>query len=385
VQNLVLIFFATHAQLNFHRNGRLMEPEITDLPDEAELRTQRLPSQNDWEEAGKRAASIFGVVAPPLLNAVNTAKLATDIKTVAQQYKTPADQLVPLVTDLCQRVGASTTASRIKTARATKTLMDSLSAAEGVPIIEGLARATVETSASAMGTSLKSCQTLGEKLRQTNWQLLDAVRQLTDHRKLEAETIWAALKDAAQKDEYVVPLESALRTAESRAIALLAAVTVAPVVPPVTPPVVPVVPPPVTPGKPGLPALLFKPNVVASHLAVLNSDETEIRAFYGSDTERLQRNRRLVEELKALYGESQVEGDSLPDGLPSERIQEALEVHHIKAFGEGGPDEKRNMIVVSATLHALIHADPNCQIDLANGTMVLFGVQLKVRVKPTHL
>jgi hypothetical protein len=43
------------------------------------------------------------------------------------------------------------------------------------------------------------------------------------------------------------------------------------------------------------------------------------------------------------------------------------------------------MIVVSATLHALIHADPACRIDLANGAMTLFGVQLRVQVKPTHL
>jgi len=87
--------------------------------------------------------------------------------------------------------------------------------------------------------------------------------------------------------------------------------------------------------------------VVASQLAVLNSDEIEVRAFYANDTERLQRNRRLVEELKKLYGESQVEGDSLPEGLPSERILEALEVHHIQGLGKGGPDEKCNMLVVS--------------------------------------
>lgn len=383
LQNLVLIFFANHAQMNFHLHGRLIEPEITDLPDAAELRTQRLPSQHDWDEAAKRASSVFGIVAAPLLNAVNVAKLATDIKAVAQPHKTPADQLVPLVTDLSQRVGAGTATARLKTARATKVLLDALCAAEGVPVIEGLARATLETSPSAMGTSLKSCQALGEKLRQTNWQLLEAVRQLTDHRKTEAEAIWAALKDAAQKDEYVVPLESSLKTAESRAIALLSAVTVPPVPPA---PVVPtVVTPPLTPVKPGLSGIAFKPNVVASHLAVLNSDETEIRAFYGSDTERLQRNRRIVEELKKLYGESQVEGDSLPEGLPTERILEALEVHHIKALGEGGPDEKKNMIVVSATLHALIHADASCKIDLANGTMTLFGAALTVGVKPTHL
>ena len=118
---------------------------------------------------------------------------------------------------------------------------------------------------------------------------------------------------------------------------------------------------------------------------MLNSDEAEVRAFYANDSEGLQRNRQLVDELKKLYGESQVEGDSLPEGLPSERILEALEVHHIKALGQGGPDEKKNMIVLSATLHALIHADPDCRIDLAKGTMTLFGVQLKVVVKSPHL
>jgi hypothetical protein len=389
IQNLVLICFAAHAQLNFHLHGRLIEPEITDLPDDAELRTQRLPSQAEWDEAGKRASSIFGVVAPALLNAVNAAKLATDIKTVAQQYKPPADQLVPLLTDVAQRVASGTATSRLKTARATKALLDTLGGAEGVPVIEGLARGAIETSASAMGTSLKSCQALAEKLRQTNWQLLEAVRQLSDHRKAEAEAIWSTLKDAAQKDEYVMPLENALRAAESKAIALLAAVTIPPVQPPVTTPVVPppgpAAPTPVPPGEGGLPAHLFKPNLVASHLAVLNSDESEIRAFYSNDTERLQRNRRLVEELKKLYGESQVKGDCLPEGLPEERILETLEVHHIEALGNGVPDEKHNMIVVSATLHALIHADPACRIDLASGTIALFGVPLKIRVEPSHL
>jgi hypothetical protein len=43
------------------------------------------------------------------------------------------------------------------------------------------------------------------------------------------------------------------------------------------------------------------------------------------------------------------------------------------------------MIVVSATLHALIHADANCRIDLASGEMTLFGARLKIRVKSPHL
>ena len=236
-----------------------------------------------------------------------------------------------------------------------------------------------------MGTSLKSCQSLGEKLRGIKWQLLERVRQVTDHRKAEAEAIWSGLKENARRTNMSSHWRPPLTGAESKAIDLLAAASVPPPARPGTPPVCPVVPPPIIPGKPGLPPILFKPNVVASQLAVLNSDENEIRAHYGSDTVGLQRNRRLVEELKKLYGESQVEGDSIPEGLPAERILEALEVHHIQALGLGGPDEKKNMIVLSATLHALIHADPACRIDLAKGTLTLFGVPLKVNLKPSHL
>lgn len=54
------------------------------------------------------------------------------------------------------------------------------------------------------------------------------------------------------------------------------------------------------------------------------------------------------------------------------------------ALAKGGPDEKSNMIVVSATVHALIHADPSCKIDLRTGEMILFGAKLKINVKPTH-
>jgi hypothetical protein len=42
------------------------------------------------------------------------------------------------------------------------------------------------------------------------------------------------------------------------------------------------------------------------------------------------------------------------------------------------------MIVVSATLHALIHADPNCKIDLKAEEMLLFGAKLRIGVNQNH-
>jgi hypothetical protein len=42
------------------------------------------------------------------------------------------------------------------------------------------------------------------------------------------------------------------------------------------------------------------------------------------------------------------------------------------------------MVVVSATLHTLIHADENCVIDLAAREMTLFGVRVSLRVDAAH-
>jgi len=70
--------------------------------------------------------------------------------------------------------------------------------------------------------------------------------------------------------------------------------------------------------------------------------------------------------------------------LPIEKVREALEVHHIQPLSKGGSDERSNMIVVSPTLHTLIHADENCVIDLAAREMTLFGVRVSLQVDAAH-
>jgi predicted HNH restriction endonuclease len=63
---------------------------------------------------------------------------------------------------------------------------------------------------------------------------------------------------------------------------------------------------------------------------------------------------------------------------------EVLEVHHIKPLAQGGADERHNMIVVTPTLHALIHSDPACEIDLKSGKIRLFGRDFIIQVAATH-
>jgi hypothetical protein len=100
----------------------------------------------------------------------------------------------------------------------------------------------------------------------------------------------------------------------------------------------------------------------------------------------MERNRQLVTALKSLYGRSQVESDDLPAWLGDNIAAHLLEVHHIKRLADGGPDLRSNMVVLTPTLHALVHLDSGVIIDLQRGTLELpkFGLRAKIQVKPNH-
>jgi hypothetical protein len=123
-----------------------------------------------------------------------------------------------------------------------------------------------------------------------------------------------------------------------------------------------------------------------ANLAWVGSDQAEVEAFYAGDPEKLERNRQLVAALKSLYGRSQIEADNLPDWLGTEVADKLLEVHHIRRLADGGPDQRINMIVLTPTLHALVHLDPGASINLQLGVLELpkFGLRAKITVKPNH-
>lgn len=214
---------------------------------------------------------------------------------------------------------------------------------------------------------------MADALGRVKWELLEAVLKLEDERQTAAQSIWASIRQAFQADELAIALGPVLSDAESRAVRLLADI-----------PKPKPAPKPHKDGGSGGGGETPTPIRGKTAYACLNSDEAEIAAFYRSNPSALERNRLLVRQLKQLYGASQVCGDSLPNGLPADKVREALEVHHIKPLSDGGADERSNMIVVSATLHALIHADSNCVIDLARKSMTLFGVTLELTVAPDH-
>jgi hypothetical protein len=126
--------------------------------------------------------------------------------------------------------------------------------------------------------------------------------------------------------------------------------------------------------------------VVSKKAGWAGSDEAEVLLKYGDDHAALERNRKKVSDLKSLYRASQVEGDVLPVWVPDSLVELLLEVHHIEPLGEGGEDERSNMIVLTPTLHALMHACDDARIDLKSGVLSIpsKGIERKITVKANH-
>lgn len=379
LQNLIILTFALQTNRSFFLHGGPMQPMLENLPDELELREQKLPSQQDWEKARDRASAIFGVTASPLLNASNVSKLIGDIQKEITTRKEPCGQLVARLRQLVPQLAEpGSTPQRVRTAQAAQTLVNALGQADGEAFLTALIQADVASSEQAVGASFKKAGDVVDSLGRVKWEILEAVLKLDDERQTAAQAIWTSAKQAFQADELAIALGPALSDAESRAVRLLADM-----------------PKPKPKPKPGVdggegkeggqitPPITITP-VRKGTFACLDSDELEVAAFYQGNASALERNRRLVEELKTLYVTSQVSGDSLPEGLPFDRVRDALEVHHIQPLSKSGGDERSNMIVVSATMHALIHSDPNCVIDLSRRRMTLFGVAIELKVDAGH-
>jgi hypothetical protein len=223
LQNFVVMSFAAQTNRTFFLHGGPFKAALDSLPDDLELREQALPRQEDWDVAVKRAASIFGIAASPLMNAANVAKFAADVKAAAAQAKPACDDLVEGIRKLLPTLadgGAETT--RYKTARAVKGLVDAASMSGADDVVRAVAGAEVFSSEAAMGTSLKKAPEVFSAVSQINWVLFEAVSKLDDDRAEAARAIVRDLGGAFQKDEYAVAFRPTLAEVEARAVRLLA-------------------------------------------------------------------------------------------------------------------------------------------------------------------
>ena len=239
VGNLLILTYAEQTNRSFFLHSGPYEASLESLEDAVELRIVALPTPEEWKKAVDLAGAVFGLTMFQMLNAGNVARLSEQVQEKVREYRGDCGALPDKVKDSMARVGYRDTeiegCDRYKTAAATARLLEDLEGKDSTPTIRCLANATEETSAAAMGTSLKSVKQVLGVLRNTKWQLFQAVQELTGDREEEAGKLLENVRGALAHDEYVEALSDAMERAERLAIDLLTPPKKAPT-PPTKPP-----------------------------------------------------------------------------------------------------------------------------------------------------
>lgn len=346
VQDLVVLAFAEQSDRYLTLHGTLVEGMIGGLHDEAVLHETELPTSEAWNVARERGKAVFGVDSSPLLNAGNLASLATSVRSVLDQHRTAVRALPGSIRRVQAQVWPEQTAnSRFETAVEVEALVSQLEQASSeVDAIKRLAGVQFKAKPAVLGASLKSAASVAAALDGQDWQtLLVGIRGLADSRKPETDRIWQELEESFTSNELGVALAPKLATLQKQAVQLLTRAPAPSPSPPTTTTPAPIQPAPPSRTVPG-------------------------------------------EQLKRLYGRSQVEGDNLPEWLPEDLRVELLQVHYIAPLSQGGRDEWSNMIVVTPTLRAMLQMDAHATIELQKGEPHLprFQRRLKLSVLPEH-
>ena len=227
IQNLLVLVYADQTNRSFVRYGGNYVPALDDMPNDMELVEQKLPDLKDWETAVLRVSEVFGHAISRLLNAGNLANLATKVNESVVALKSDCESLPDRLQLILKNLGSSDAdiekADRIKTAKCVRKLLVDCAGKDATALVSLIANAKVETSATAMGRSLKSATSVLDCLRSTKWDLFSGVAHLGDDRRTQADLLLQDVRSALSTDELALAggLAAKLSDAENRAIRLL--------------------------------------------------------------------------------------------------------------------------------------------------------------------
>lgn len=239
---LVVASFAEMDDRVWVRAGTPLDPApaLNEIKDHDALRSQPLPSEDDWSAARQRFTALFGEVAPTLRRGRMVNQLARQIVQQAGAHQEAARELVTQLERHTAFLRLDETAEngRLAIARRAVDLLRELtrSAGQGAAgarkTVEALAAFDFgEVGADRFGTSVKQARAVAQALDSTSWTTLD----LASSEGPEGEALLESLRNAAQSDQRTNDLKEALTRTQREVLALVkrnrAAAT-----PPPTPP-----------------------------------------------------------------------------------------------------------------------------------------------------
>ena len=340
IQDLLILAFAEQTNRVFKYHLGPAVAEIGSLDDEMTLEEVALPDEQDWTLALERTKALFGIPTSPLLNAVNVTALGEAVQKKVVDLAGPLQTLIGRLESIRVSAFASGSCARLDTAREGLLLLKTLEGTQGNTLIGRLAGFNLIGKPAVLASGMASAAKLNQALETAEWDIFEGIRYLHDERKAAADNIWQDLETAFASDEHAIALLPKMNELRGLAVKLLT--RPAPTLKPVSP--VPVDPVPIEPEP--LPA-------------------------------------KTTQQLKQLYGGSQIEGDRLPDWVKPDDVMNLLRVRCVGS----NPGDWHSLIVVSPLYDELIRLDAGAKLDLAAATLVLprFGKELKLTVNPQHL
>ncbi|MCF6522717.1 DUF6079 family protein [Streptomyces sp. JJ36] len=298
---LVVASFAEMDDRVWVRAGTPLDPApaLHEIKDHDALRSQPLPSEEDWSTARQRFTTLFGEPAPTLRRGRMVNQLARQITLQAGTHQDAARELVVQLERHAPFLQLDETAEtgRLTVARRAVELLQALNRPAG----QGAAgaRRTVETLASfdfgevgadRFGTSVKQARAVAQALDSASWTTLE----LASSEGPEGEALLESLRNAARSDQRTNDLKEALARTQREVLALVkrnrAAVT-----PPPTPP-----PPAPRSGDVSLDTASSHPPVPEQRSAGAGSGTGPVRRHGGGRTIAARAAAELQAEIAAL-------------------------------------------------------------------------------------
>ena len=229
IQDLVVACYAMQADRAWTQGGQQRTPpELGRITSDMTLRSQELPTEEEFEQASARAAGLFGVGRQPVRSARAVHAIAGEVRRRAGDLLPAAETLVDKLKRHGGTLGLDDNSPRLGTARAAAHLLNRLTGSgDSTASLRALAGADLPREGAIYRASLDTARKLADALGGVRWQILDQLPGLAGEAGTEtaeaARTILDELRSVARRDEHEVTLAGPLAHAEQAAIDLIIA------------------------------------------------------------------------------------------------------------------------------------------------------------------
>lgn len=247
VSDVIIIGWGLLRQRAWYNHGGALPsaPAPGSLQPSMELRSQPMPTEQEWAAARLAAGSIFGIDTPKYRTPASVAALVDATRTLARRSIGEAEALKQALENAAARLSTDG-GPRLYLARNIASALDKLQHQSGVTLIQSLANLNLQATGPEAAASLTKAKDVAAALNNFQWSRISPAIKAAkgaDARATKAQSILDQLISALSSHEQAQSCAQALRNAVDDTIDWLASAPAQqgtpsekPTVPPTTPP-----------------------------------------------------------------------------------------------------------------------------------------------------